>query len=178
MPDVTVAVLPASFTPGPGPGPCSTGRAAPSRGRPGRLPAGASSAPGPGIHLTDGPHVKMKTSSAETDPGAPPGMSLGRSQPHARGAGYLQRGLARRRNLPGSRDRAGCCPCTQPAGGVGGPTGSNAQLMSAPAPPPGSSSACPKPRQRWPCCLRSKNRCCSELTDANSQNCSRILLGL
>lgn len=101
-------------------------------------------------------------------PQAPAGMCLGWSQPHTRGACYLRRGLARRRILPGSRDRVGCCPCTEPAGGGGGPTESNAQLMSAPARPPDSSSACPRPRRHWPCCLQSKNRCCCELRDTTS----------
>lgn len=147
------------FTCHPGQRPCSTGRAAPSQWRSGRHPCIASSAPGPGIHLTakrDGPSVKIKTSSGRDLSQALAGMSLGWSQPHTRGARYLQWGLAQRRNLPGSRDTGGCCLCTEPAGGVGGPTESNAQLMSAPARPPDSSSACPKPRQHWPCCLQFK----------------------
>lgn len=107
------------------------------------------------------------------------GMSLGWSHPHTTAACYLHWGLAQRRNLPGSTDTGGCCPCTEPTGDVGGPTESNAQLMSAPARPPGSSSACPKPRRHWPCCLQSKNRCplraAGGLESRKFLNCSKIL---
>lgn len=101
----------------------------------------------------------MKTSTVENYPPAPAGTALGRSQPHATGGRYLRWGLAQRRNPPGSTSTGGCCLCTAPAGAVGGPTESSARLMSAPARPPGSSSACPRPRRHSPCCLWSKNRC-------------------
>ena len=69
---------------------------------------------------------------------------------------YLQWGLGQKRSLPETRDRVLCCLYIVPAGGVGGPTESNGRPTSAQAQPAGSSSACPTPRQHWPCCLWSE----------------------
>lgn len=172
--------LPMSFTCRPGRRPCSRGRAAPSR-RPSVPPTcSASSAPGPGIHLTargDGPRVKMKTSTGEIYPRLWQACPLGWSQPQPTAGGcYLRWGLAQRRSLPGSTDKVGRCLCTEPAGGAGGPTGSIARLMSAPARPPGSSSACPTPRRHWPCCLQSENRRTLSLESCEFLTCSGVLL--
>lgn len=169
------------FTCHPGQRPCSTGRAAPSRSRSGRLPCSASSAPGPGNHLTAERQAKCQDEDIYCGDlsQALAGTWLGWSQRHTTGACYLQWGLERRRNLPGSTDTDGCCLCTVPAGAVGGPTESTAQLMSAPARPPGSSSACPKSRQQWPCCLQSKNRrtlrAAGSFESCKLLNCSKIL---
>lgn len=67
---------------------------------------------------------------------------------------YLQSGPEPRHIPPGTTGTAWSFLCTAPSGSVWGPTGSSAQLPSAPAPPPGSSSAGPTPTPRWPCCLQ------------------------
>lgn len=96
--------LPMSFTCRPGRRPRSRGRAAPSRRPSGHPTCSASSAPGPGIHLTargDGPRVKMKTSTGEIYPRLWQACPLGWSQRHTA-----------RRVLPS----VGTCTETQPAG--------------------------------------------------------------